>query len=300
MQHLKVLNYVDAVARAGSIRAAAERLQVAASAVNRRIQDLERELGTKVFERLPGGVRLTAAGELFVAYLRRRTADLEQVRSEIEALSGVRRGSVSIAGSQAVAPWLLPRAIVDFQAEFPGVAFDAKVLDRERAVQALLDFDVDLALVFNPPATRGTRILAQARQRTCALVPEGHPLARRRSVRLSECLRFPVALPDETLSGRGVLDELLDTSSARPRPQLQSNSFELMRGFARACGGIHFQIEVGAGEGTGAVAIPIEDRGLPTGRLVLLALRSRVLPVAAARFAETLAQRLHGANQRGA
>src|SRR5476649_2004153 len=76
MQHTRFLRYVDAVARAGSIRRAAERLHLASSAVNRRILDLEEELGAPIFERLPRGVRLTAAGELFVAYVRRRLADL--------------------------------------------------------------------------------------------------------------------------------------------------------------------------------------------------------------------------------
>ncbi|WP_298924593.1 LysR substrate-binding domain-containing protein [uncultured Ramlibacter sp.] len=292
MQHHRFLDYVDAVARCGSMRGAAEQLQVAASAVNRRVQDLERELGTPIFERLPRGVRLTAAGELFVGYARRRAADLEHVRSEIEALRGLRRGQVSMAGSQALAPVFLPRAVVDFQARFPSVTFDVKVLDRDKAVQSVIDFEVDLALVFNPPAAHGLRVLAQARQRTCAIVAPGHPLARRPSVRLKDCLQYPVALPDGSLSGRSVLDDLLEKSSVRPDAGLVSNSFEMMRGFAREAGGVSFQIEIGAD--AGMVAVPIEERNLPPARLVLLALRGRVLPVAAAQFAEFIAEQLAG------
>ena len=74
MNHLRFLKYFDEVVRAGSIRLAAERLHVAPSAVNRRIQDLEEELGLPLFERLPRGMRLTAAGELFVTYVRGRQA----------------------------------------------------------------------------------------------------------------------------------------------------------------------------------------------------------------------------------
>ncbi len=66
MRHLRILDYVDEVARAGSIRKAAERLNVTASAVNRRIADLEEELGAPLFDRRPRGVQLTAAGEVFV------------------------------------------------------------------------------------------------------------------------------------------------------------------------------------------------------------------------------------------
>ena len=74
MNHLRFLKYFDETARAGSIRQAAERLHVAPSAVNRRIKDLEAELGVPLFERLPRGMRLTAAGELFVQYVRGRSS----------------------------------------------------------------------------------------------------------------------------------------------------------------------------------------------------------------------------------
>jgi DNA-binding transcriptional LysR family regulator len=297
MQHLRFLHYVDAVARTGSIRGAAQTLHVAASAVNRRIQDLEEELGTPIFERLTRGVRLTAAGELFLGYARRRQADLDQVRSQIEDLRGVRRGQVTLAASQALAPAFLPGVIAQFQAAHPGVVFEVKVLDRERAVQAVAEFEVDLALVFNPPDLRGLRVMAQARQRTCAVVAPDHPLAARASVRLKDCLQYPLAFPDGSLSGRSVLDDLFAKSSARPRPRLVSNSYELMRGFARETGGVSFQIEIGAAAAAGAVAVPIEERNLPTGRLMLLALRERALPMAAAGFAEFVGDKLAEATQ---
>ena len=104
MKHLRFLRSVDDVARAGSIRQAAERLHVAPSAVNRRLLDIEEELGTTIFERLPRGMRLTPAGELFLHYIRSREADLDQVRSEIEDLRGIRRGDVRLLASQALAP----------------------------------------------------------------------------------------------------------------------------------------------------------------------------------------------------
>ncbi|QKV54776.1 LysR family transcriptional regulator [Comamonas antarctica] len=299
MQHLRFLHYIDAVARSGSIRAAAEKLHVASSAVNRRVQDLEEELGTPLFERLPRGVRLTAAGELFLGYARRRQADLEQVRSQIEDLGGVRRGQVTLAASQALAPAFLPRAIHAFQALRPGIAFDVKVHDRERAVAAVTDFEADLGLIFNPPELRGLAVLAQARQRTCAMVAPDHPLAGRASVRLKDCLDYPIALPDSSLSGRSVLEDWFGQSAAQPHPPLVSNSYEMMRGYARETGGVSFQIEIGAGPSAGVVAIPIDERRLPAGRLVLVALRERVLPVAAAAFAEFVAGQLRDANQDG-
>ena len=61
MRHLQTLKLIQDVARAGSIRKAAEDLNITSSALNRRIQAFEAEFGAQIFERLPRGVRLTSA-----------------------------------------------------------------------------------------------------------------------------------------------------------------------------------------------------------------------------------------------
>ena len=126
MKHLRILRYVDEVARTGSIRKAADQLNVTASAVNRRIMDLEEELGAQLFERRPRGVRLTAAGEVFVHYLREQDGGVERMKSQIEDLKGLRRGTVRIACSQALALDFLPREIAAFRARHPMVSFGVR------------------------------------------------------------------------------------------------------------------------------------------------------------------------------
>src|ERR1700733_2577985 len=119
----RIFRYVDAVARHGSIRKAAEALPVVSSSLNRRILDLEEELGSPLFERLPRGVRPTAAGDLFLAYVRRSMRELEQVGAQIEGLRGLLRGRVRIAVAESVTGHMLPTAIARFQAGHPNVAF---------------------------------------------------------------------------------------------------------------------------------------------------------------------------------
>lgn len=60
-------------------------MHIASSVLNRRILDLESELGATLFDRLPRGVRQTAAGELFIGYVRRSLADLESTSSQWES-----------------------------------------------------------------------------------------------------------------------------------------------------------------------------------------------------------------------
>ena len=107
----RLLTYVDAVARHGSIRKAAEALNVAPSALNRQILDLEIDLGSALFERLPRGMRLTAAGEVFLAYTRQAISELKAIDSQVEQLRGLVRGQVSVAAVELVVGELLPAAI---------------------------------------------------------------------------------------------------------------------------------------------------------------------------------------------
>jgi DNA-binding transcriptional LysR family regulator len=295
MKHLRILDYVDEVARSRSIRKAAERLNVTASAVNRRIADLEIELGAPLFERLPRGVRLTAAGEVFVHYLRKQNGEVERMKSHIEDLKGLRRGTVRIACSQALALDFLPRVIADFRKNYPQVAFDVKVVDHEYAMAALAAFEVDLVLVYRPPALANFHQIITLEQRLVAIMAKDHPLAERRKLRLRDCAAYPVAMPERSIGGRQLLDEVVARTGTSFKIVAESNSFELLRGLVSHAGLISFQIRIGSmpkGNKLGLVARDIDDRDVPNANLVFGQLRDRNLPVATAVFAERVTRSL--------
>lgn len=290
MNHLRFLKYFDEVVRAGSIRLAAQRLHVAPSAVNRRIQDLEDELGLPLFERLPRGMRLTTAGELFVQYVRSRQAELEKVRSEIEELQGLRRGVVKLVASQALAPGFMPQALAAFRRKHALADFQVRIGDHVQALAALRSFETDLALVFNLAPEPDIEVLARFPQRVMAMMHASHPLAQGTAgVRLKDCVDYPLVLPGRDAGGRQLLEAHLARSSVKLRPVVESNSFEFIRGCLRHGHAISFQIAIGAApEGSEIVAREILDRGFPSGHLVLATLRVRQLPVISHAFAEHL------------
>ena len=90
---------------------------------------------------------------------------IEGRKAQIEDLKGLRRGTVRIACSQALAHEFLPAEIAAFRAAHPLVAFEVKVLDHERAIAALASYETDLVLVFRPPflATTLMDVLDQVR-----------------------------------------------------------------------------------------------------------------------------------------
>lgn len=291
MRHQLLLHYVDAVARTGSIRKAAERLAITSTALNRRILALEEDLGVPIFERLPSGVRLSAAGELFIHHVRSQMADMERVRSQIADLRGERRGQVSIACSQALMPFFLPEQITAYRGAHPAVTFNVLRRDRSAAERAITDMSADLALVFEPEHVGELEVLHQVRQPVHVLMRPGHPLAAQPMVRLRECLRYPTALPNEQTGLRHLLALAVKRSSLTLAPAIESDSFEFLRFQALAENIVAFQFPIGLpvqSDTRDLVSRPIDQRDLPQGTLYLGQLRGRALPVAVARFAQQM------------
>jgi DNA-binding transcriptional LysR family regulator len=291
MRHLKLLQQVSEIAKSGSIRQAAEKMNITASAMNRKIQDLEHELGAPIFERRPRGVKLTAAGEMFVRYARSQIADAERLSSQVEDLRGLRRGPIKIACSQALAYDFLPSQIGAFRKDNPRLVFDLKVMDHEAAISALVDYDVDLAIVYRATIRSAVRIIKSVPQRLVAVMRRDHALASKATLRLSDFVGHPLALPDSSLGGRQVLDQIIAKRDLRFNVMAESNSFEMLRGLALRCNMISFQVEIGASTadmGTELIARLIDERDIPPSDLVVCQLRGRILPVAAISFADRL------------
>jgi DNA-binding transcriptional LysR family regulator len=288
MNHLRFLHYVDEVARVGSIRQAATRLHVAPSAVMRRVQDLESELGTAIFERLPRGMRLTAAGELFVRYIRLRSADLERVRSEIEELRGLRRGSLLLIASQALATSFLPGVIAAFHKSHALVEFRIRIGNQTQALDALRAFDADLAIVFNLPDEPDIKRVGTFAQKLCVIMHSSHPLASHTGpLRLKDCVDYPFVMPDRDVGGRQLIDRFLARRSIKLQPKIECDNFEFIRGYLFQTQALSIQISIGATtQDAQCVSKEICDPGFPTGELVMASLGGRQLPLVAHTFME--------------
>ena len=294
MKHLRTLAYVTEIARAGSIRRAAERLSITPSALTRQIQDLEYELGTPIFERLAQGMRLNAAGELFVRHIRDQMADLDRVRSQIADLSGVRRGHVALACSQAFVTQVVPEEVETYRARFPLVGFTVQVRDHAQAVTALATFEADLALILQPPPSADLHPLYAGHQILRVLMRADHPLAAEAGpVRLRDCLGHALALPDRSLAIRHHIEQALARRGVALQPTVESGSLEFLRNLTLREGVISLQVPSGIPQDPRLHSRPIDGRDLTPMALVLAQLRGRSLSVAAAKFADQLVARLN-------
>lgn len=294
MRHLQTFRYIEGIARAGSIRKAADDMNITASALNRRVQRFEEEFGFEIFERLPRGVRLNPAGELLMHYYRTQDSELRRVQSQVADLSGERRGHVAVACSQALIPYFLPAQIAAYRQDHPGVTFSVQVRDRQAAEHDLASFSSDLALVFEPVHMVDFEVLMHIPQVIHVVMRRGHPLASQPEIRLRECLDHPHVLPTRHYGVRSLLDLAAARGSRPLRPIAESDSFDFMRHYVRHENAVAFQIPIGLriAADDAIVSRPISTRDVPAGSLLLGQKRGRTLPVASARFAQGLARAL--------
>lgn len=293
MRHLITFQYIEAIIRAGSIRKAAEDMNITASALNRRIQRFEEEFGSEIFERLPRGVRLNPAGELLIRHARVQETDLKRVQDQVADLSGERRGHVSIACSQALVPYFLPEQIALYRREHPGVTFTVNVRDREAAEKELSDFKSDIALVFEPMLMAEFQVQMIVPQPIYIVLREDHPLAKQDVVRLRECLEYPHVLPASQYGVRFLLEAAIKGGSRNLSPIIESDSFDFMRHYVIHEDAIAFQIPIGLQLHQGLVERQLSTADVPAGNLLLGQMRGRTLPVASARFMQQLEVKLH-------
>ena len=287
--------YLDAVARAGSIRKAAEKLHVASTALNRMILELEEQAGTPLFERLPRGVRPTAAGEVLIHAVRRSLSEIRSAESRIEQLRGLVRGTVRLGCAESVATDLIPSAVAQYQTQHPGVQFQV-VSGVTNHLAGLLGQDmVELVLVHDPAPGDELHVISRLHQPLCAMVRPDHPLAGRTSLRLAECQQYPVALGDRSFGSRRLIDTVMDRSRLQLQQQIEASTVQLLKEFTRQTGAISFQFQIGTlqevrrGE---LVSIPLVDQALSRSELVLAVRHGRRLPIATLSFIELLVNRL--------
>ncbi len=300
LRSMRVWRLIDEVARAGSVRQAAERSNITASALLRRIQDVEYDLGAPLFERHASGMRLTAAGELLVRWVRSQNADLRRVRSQIEELLGLQRGEISLACSQATQAFVAEQS-KEFLKRSPGIKFNLNVTDHRAAVKALSDFHADLAVIFQPFDSSDVAVLASAKQQLVAVMAHDHPLASKKTVQLKECGQYGVILSDRVLGNREILEDLLKASAGQVRVAYESNSFSLLPNLIVGTELLGFNIEIGTVEWRRDRRLalrPIVDAQRTNRPVIVGQLKGRTLPVAAAKFAEQLKKALSEIKQK--
>lgn len=232
MLHGRALRYIDEVARQGSIRKAARVLNVSASAVNRFVLEMEQDLGAPIFDRLPRGLKLTTSGEMLLAHIRETLRAHDRMRAQIRALKGLGRGEVTVATMATLAAGRLADAVAEFRGSHPQISLRVTVGTRPEVIEAVANGQAELGLAYNLPLDPRLHLAAEFRHRLGAVVARNHPLTIKATVRVSDCLAYPLVLASPDLSLREVVQNLAPDGAGLV-PVVETNSMEMMKRLVR-------------------------------------------------------------------
>lgn len=233
------LRYFLAVAEAKSIRAASEQLHIAQSAVSRQIQQLEAELGVPLFNRLPQGVELTVAGELFLRYARHTAQQMVRLKAEVKSAEKTRRRHIRIGAMISMTHHVLPIAIARFRETEPDTTFEVKLGNYAELVELVLTGETDIGICQHMPLMDDTRVLFSYDAHVRAVAHRSHPLAQLKRVAPADLVSADVALPGPTSMTRRLIDEGFRREGTILAPRLESNSAQICLNLCAAGDMVH-------------------------------------------------------------
>jgi molybdate transport repressor ModE-like protein len=291
--HAHWLLYFHETLKAGSIRAAAKELNVAPSAISRQLREVEAIFGDRLIERNPGGLRLTAAGEVVADHVSQVLHGLGRMQGALDALRGLQRGHLTIAAVPSAGAELLPRILSGFCQKHPRITFECNFHGSPRIFELVADGDVDVGISFNPPTSPAVRQIISVPLPFGAVMSPENGFANHRTIRLYDLVDAgaPLIFPDQANSIRAQLEDILKRSSLSAEPVVTTLNRDFMIGMAQRGYGIAFQTPLGIERElreSSLVFVPVLEPGLKPQQLTVLVSARRQLSPPASLAAEAI------------
>ena len=232
------LRYFCAVAETGSFTRAAEREQVAQPSLSQQIMKLEVELGVRLFDRLGRAVRLTDMGQVFLPRARAILSEMRAAKEEVAEKQSTVSGPVCVGVIPTIAPYFLPARIAQFSRQYP----EASITVVEDVTVHLMDQLraglIDLAIIALPARGHDLDSFPLLTERLFAILPKGHRLARRRTLRMKELREEPFLLLRDDHCFRDTSIEVCKRARLSPQIVFESGQFSSIMGMVGAGIGI--------------------------------------------------------------
>lgn len=274
MLHSRLMEYVDQVARLGSIRAAGGRLHVAPSAINRQILLLEEELGEPLFERLPRGMRPTPAGEILVAHIRSTMQQYRETIAEMQSLRALPSGEITVATVSGLASSILPATAARFRGLHPDVHISIRTMSVAETLRAVSASEVDLGLGFNIPASPSLEVCWQRDAPLGAVLSPDHPLASLAHIPIELCATQPLVFADRAMHMHRTIADSFADMGLSVDAAFRASSIDTMKQLAATGSAIAFlsRFDIAADERDGRLVFK-QLSGMPVAENVLSLVR---------------------------
>jgi DNA-binding transcriptional LysR family regulator len=189
---LRQLSSFVAVAEELHFRRAAERLHLAQPSVSQQIRTLEAELGVQLFQRNRRGAQLTAAGAALLPEARKLLSRADEAAALARATGTGQRGRLRLSLTRSLTGGVAGAIVGEYRARYPDVDLELTVGNTMLHVEQLLAGDIDVGFVRPPLEVEGLEELVLGREPLVCVLPKGHPLTKRSSVRRSDLQGLPL------------------------------------------------------------------------------------------------------------
>jgi LysR family hydrogen peroxide-inducible transcriptional activator len=270
------LRYVSAIAETGSFSRAAERCQVAQPSLSQQVLKLEKDLGTKLFDRLGRSVRLTEAGRAFLPHARSILSQVETARSSVADNCADVRGSVAVGVIPTIAPYMMPRYTTTFAKQYPEAKLRIVEATTPILIESLRDLSVDIAILALPLRHKDLDLLPLRTEPLFVVLPRNHPRAAAQSLALKDIRGESFVM----LRDGHCFRDLSLTTCARaritPRIAFESDQFSSLFGMVAAGIGISLVPEMAIDRNADCRYVRLSD-ARATRTIVAATLRGRSL-----------------------
>ncbi len=227
--NLRALLYFDELVRTNSMRAAAENLNVAATAVSRQIENLEEYFGAQLVERSNRGIKLTAAGRLLAERAGKTLRELEHVHQLIDDLQGLQGGKVVIYANGATVANVLAPVLAEFSLRYPKLRFEVSITSAREAIDALASGEADIAVTLFAPPISGVKVRLRSEIVYDVIINPQHQLAQATDLALADLADLPLALPDRGFAARQAIDGAFARAKLTPDPVFVTSSLDMLK-----------------------------------------------------------------------
>jgi DNA-binding transcriptional LysR family regulator len=179
-----------AVAEERSMAKAAERENIATSAVSKRISDLEHAVGAALVKRHHKGLELTPAGRSLLIHARTILRDMAQLESEVFDYSTGVRGHIRVFANDSTIFGYLPEELSEFLRSYPGVRVEFESKVSCDILTAVAENEADIGIFSENSPTHGLTVYPYHRDRLMVVVARDHPLAERERVRFADLFDY--------------------------------------------------------------------------------------------------------------
>lgn len=210
---------VCGIVRCGfNISAAAEALHRAQPTLSRQIQDLERELGVRIFTRTRNKVvALTPEGEVVLRIGQRIVRDVKNLAQVGNFESANGPAELKIATTHLHARYSLPHVIKAFATRHPGVLLTLRQGDPIQCCELVAAGEADIGVTTVGKRTVGEIVTIPAfRLARCVIAPRDHPIVREKKLTLRKLAEYPIVAYSAPFSGRWIVDEAFARAGLRP------------------------------------------------------------------------------------